>query len=88
LPPYLVRIEARSWRTMAGADRDGPPGEVDSARLFEGYVRGNKNDAVDAAAIARRWGWPNMRFVALREVENQAQRMRHRAREPSIGCTC
>ena len=49
------------------------------------YVRRNKNDAVDAAAICEAVGRPNMRFVAVRGVENQAQLMRHRARELLAG---
>ncbi len=49
------------------------------------YVRRNKNDAVDAAAICEAVGRPNMRFVAVRSVENQGQLMRHRARELLAG---
>ena len=49
------------------------------------YVRRNKNDAADAAAICEAAGRPNMRFVAVRSVENQAQLMRHRARELLAG---
>jgi len=45
------------------------------------YVRRNKNDAADAAAICEAASRPNMRFVPLRSVENLAQLMRHRARE-------
>jgi transposase len=43
------------------------------------------NDAVDAAAICEAVGRPNMRFVAVRSVENQAELMRHRARELLAG---
>ena len=49
------------------------------------YVRRNKNDAVDAAAICEAVGRPNMRFVPVRSVENQAELMRHRARELLAG---
>jgi transposase len=49
------------------------------------YVRRNKNDAVDAAAICEAVVRPNMRFVAVRSVENQAELMRHRARELLAG---
>jgi transposase len=49
------------------------------------YVRRNKNDAVDAAATCEAVGRPNMRFVPVRSVENQAQLMRHRARELLVG---
>jgi transposase len=49
------------------------------------FVRRNKNDAADAAAICEALGRPNMRFVPVRSVDNQAQLMRHRARELLIG---
>jgi transposase len=44
-------------------------------------VRRGKNDKVDAAACCEAVGRPSMRFVPLRTVENQAELMRHRARE-------
>jgi len=45
------------------------------------YVRRNKNDAADAAAICEAVGRPGQRFVPVRSLENQAQLMRHRTRE-------
>ena len=49
------------------------------------YVRRNKNDAADAAAIAEAGGRPGQRFVAVRSVESQAGLMRHRVRELLMG---
>ena len=49
------------------------------------YVRRNKNDAADAAAICEAAGRPGQRFVSVRSVENQAELMRHRAREWMVG---
>ena len=49
------------------------------------YVRRNKNDAVDAAAICEAVVRPNMRFVTVRSVDNQAELMRHRVRELLAG---
>jgi transposase len=49
------------------------------------YVRRNKNDAADAAAICEAVGRPNQRFVPVRSVDNQAQLMRHRTRELLVG---
>ena len=49
------------------------------------YVRRNKNDAADAAAICEAAGRPGQRFVAVRSVDNQAELMRHRARELLAG---
>jgi len=48
------------------------------------YVRRNKNDAVDAAAICEAAGRPSQR-VAVRSIENQAELMRHRGRELLAG---
>jgi transposase len=45
------------------------------------YVRRQKNDAADAAAICEAVSRPSMRFVSPRSVENQAELMRHKARE-------
>jgi transposase len=44
------------------------------------YVRRNKNDPADAAAICEAMGRPGQRFVPVRSVDNQAELMRHRAR--------
>ena len=82
LPPCLIGIEAcssahhwaRSLVAFGHRVKLIPPAYV------KPYVRRNKNDAVDAAAICEAVGRPNMRFVAVRSVENQAQLMRHRAR--------
>jgi transposase len=49
------------------------------------YVRRNKNDAVDAAAICEAAGRPGQRFVPVRSIDNQAELMRHRARELLAG---
>jgi transposase len=49
------------------------------------YVRRNKNDAVDAAAICEAAGRPSQRFVPVRSIDNQAELMRHRARELLAG---
>lgn len=49
------------------------------------YVRRNKNDAADAAAICEAAGRPGQRFVPVREIGNQAELMNHRARELLAG---
>ena len=48
------------------------------------YVRRPKNDAADAAAIAEAVTRPQMRFVAVRSIDNQALLMRHRVRETLV----
>ena len=45
------------------------------------YVRRQKNDASDAAAICEAVTRPSMRFVGVRSLENQASLMQHKARE-------
>jgi hypothetical protein len=45
------------------------------------YIRRQKNDASDAAAICEAVTRPSMRFVGLRSLKNQAALMRHRTRE-------
>src|SRR5271166_4755212 len=49
------------------------------------YVRRNKNDPVDAAAICEASGRPGQRFVPVRSIETQAALMSHRAREQLAG---
>src|SRR5271156_3064656 len=87
LPRCLVAMEACSsahhWgRQLLGlgfAVRLIPPTHV------KPYVRRNKNDAADAAAICEAVGRPGQRFVPVRSLENQAQLMRHRTRELLAG---
>jgi transposase len=45
------------------------------------YIRRQKNDASDAAAICEAATRPSMRFVGVRSLENQAALMRHKTRE-------
>src|SRR5271169_5408027 len=45
------------------------------------YIRRQKNDASDAAAICEAVRRPSMRFVGVRSLKNQAALMRHKARE-------
>ena len=45
------------------------------------YVRRQKNDAADAAAICEAVTRPSMRFVPIRSVSNQAILMFHKVRE-------
>ena len=45
------------------------------------YVKSNKNDAADAEAICEAVARPNMRFVAIKTVEQQAVLSLHRARQ-------
>ena len=55
------------------------------ASYVKPYVKRGKTDAADAEAICEAVGRPNMRFVPVRTVENQAELMRHRVREALAG---
>jgi hypothetical protein len=83
LPSCLVGLEASGsahhWaRELVKLGHDArmiPPAYV------KPYVRRQKNDAADAAAICEAVTRPSMRFVGVRSLENQAALMRHKARE-------
>ena len=63
----------------ARADQAGPDdARTTPAAYVKAYVRRQKNDA---AAICEAVSRPSMRFVAVRSMTNQAELMRHKARE-------
>src|SRR5271166_1298273 len=86
LPPCVVAMEAcssahhwgRALIELGHEVRLIPPAHV------KPYVRRNKNDPVDAAAICEAVGRPCQRFVPVRSIDNQAELMRHRVRELSL----
>lgn len=83
LPSCLVGMEAcgsaHHWaRELIRLGHDArlmPPAYV------KPYVRRQKNDAADAAAICEAVTRPSMRFVTVRSIENQAVLMHHKTRE-------
>jgi transposase len=83
LPPCVVAMEAcpsaHHWgRALIEL---GHEVKLIPAAHVKPYVRRNKNDAADAAAICEASMRPGQRFVAVRSIDNQAELMRHRARE-------
>ncbi len=48
------------------------------------YIKGNKNDFIDAAAIAEASGRPNMRFVPVKSESAQTLAVCHRLREAFV----
>ena len=83
LPRCLVGMEAcgsaHHWAREIGElghdTRLMPPAYV------KAYVRRQKNDAADAAAICEAVTRPSMRFVSVRSIENQSVLMHHKVRE-------
>jgi transposase len=51
------------------------------AKDVKAYVKRNKNDAADAAAICEAVRRPTMRFVRVKSAEQQGQLMQHRTRD-------
>lgn len=82
LPPCLVGMEAcggaHDWARVL---RDyGHDVRLIAPQFVKPYVKSNKNDRVDAEAICEAVQRPNMRFVAIKEVEQQDVQSLHRIR--------
>ena len=83
LPPCLIGMEACStahyWaREIA---KFGHTVKLIPPAYAKAYVRRNKNDAADAAAICEAVSRPSMRFVAVKSKEQQAAAGIHKVRE-------
>ncbi len=83
LPPCLIGMEAcgsaHHWaRTLSGF---GHTVRLMSPQFVKPYVKSNKNDVADAEAICEAVTRPNMRFVPVKSVEQQAVLSLHRARQ-------
>jgi transposase len=83
LPPCLIGMEAcatahhwaRELRGLGHEVRLMPP------QYVKAYVKRNKNDAADAAAICEAVKRPSMRFVPVKTIEQQSALLMHRARD-------
>lgn len=83
LPPCLVGMEAcggaHHWaRKLQGM---GHTVRLMAPQFVKPYVKTNKNDAADAEAICEAVARPNMRFVPVKKVEQQAVLALHRVRQ-------
>jgi transposase len=82
LQPSLIGMEAcgsaHHWaRKLKGY---GHEVKLMAPQFVKPYVKSNKNDAADAEAICEAVGRPNMRFVAVKSVEQQTVMSMHRVR--------
>jgi len=83
MPPCLIGMEAcasaHHWaRTL---QRFGHTVRLIAAQFVKPYVKTNKNDIADAEAICETVGRPNMRFVPIKSIEQQAILSVHRVRQ-------
>ncbi|MCB1916251.1 MAG: IS110 family transposase [Rhodocyclaceae bacterium] len=83
MPPCLVGMEAcgsaHHWaRKMQSF---GHTVRLMSPQFVKPYVKTNKNDAADAEAICEAVARPNMRYVPIKSVEQQAVLSLHRVRQ-------
>jgi len=87
IPPCLIGMEAcasshywaRELARLGHEVRLIPPAYV------KAYVRRQKNDAADAAAICEAVSRPSMRFVPVKTADQQAVLMLHRSRALLVG---
>lgn len=83
LPPCLIGMEACAsahyWARKLQAL--GHSVKLMAPQFVKPYVKTNKNDAADAEAICEAVGRPTMRFVPIKNGEQQAVLALHRARQ-------
>lgn len=83
LPPCLIGMEACAgahyWARKLQAM--GHTVKLIAPQFVKPYVKSNKNDAADAEAICEAVGRPTMRFVPIKNIEQQSILALHRARQ-------
>jgi transposase len=86
LPPCLIGMEAcasaHHWARKL--QLMGHTVKLIAPQFVKAYVKTNKNDAADAEAICEAVGRPNMRFVAVKTLEQQAVLSEHRVRQSFV----
>jgi transposase len=87
LPDCIVAMEAcgsaHYWGRLFRSY--GHEVKLMAPQFVKPYVKSNKTDAADAEAICEAAQRPNMRFVALKEVEQQDLQSLHRIRSQVVG---
>jgi transposase len=83
LPPCLIGMEAcggaHHWARKL--QKLGHTVKLMAPQFVKPYVKTNKNDEADAEAICEAVSRPNMRFVPIKNAEQQAVLALHRARQ-------
>src|SRR5450755_3838452 len=83
LPPCLIGMEAcgsaHHWTRKL--QKLGHTVKLMAPQFVKPYVKTNKNDVADAEAICEAVSRPNMRFVPIKNAEQQAVLALHRARQ-------
>jgi len=83
LPPCLIGVEASGgahhWARKL--QTFGHTVKLMAPQFVKPYVKTNKNDAADAEAICEAVSRPNMRFVPIKNVEQQSVLAVHRVRQ-------
>jgi transposase len=83
IPPCLIGIEAcgsaHHWARKL--EKLGHTVKLMAPQFVKPYVKTNKNDIADAEAICEAVSRPNMRFVPIKNGEQQAVLALHRARQ-------
>jgi len=83
LPPCLVGMEACATAHYWAREltKLGHEIRLMPAKDVKAYVKRNKNDAADAAAICEAVRRPTMRFVGIKSADQQGRLMQHRTRD-------
>jgi transposase len=83
LSPCLVGMEACATSTYWARrlSKLGHDVKLIPPAYVKPYVRRQKNDRVDAAAICEAVSRPSMRFVTIKTIDQQAVQVLHRTRE-------
>lgn len=83
VPPCLIGMEACGGAHFWGRrlQAQGHTVRLMAPQFVKPYVKGNKHDAADAEAICEAVSRPSMRFVPIKNIEQQAVLSLHRARQ-------
>jgi transposase len=83
LPPCLIGMEAcgSAHHWARELQKLGHAVKLMAPQFVKPYVKTNKNDMADAEAICEAVSRPNMRFVPIKTVEQQAILSLHRVRQ-------